>query len=416
MSDLFRRQVVENRRERLLGVVSLNTPVATWLVTGLFVLIGVGIVALLAFAPYDRSVRVIGRLVPEQGLVHVYALEAGVVEEVKVRQGDDVALGAPLVRINKERGLGDARGNTTAMLSEIDKQEDELKKRLELTVTRFKAEKAALETLRANLEKELEPLNQQRERQEQRTKLMSARFEQTTTLATRGIVSQEENQRRQDELLAQQQVSDELGRLLLSNEREISTIESRTGLLQSEEELALADIRAQLSSVRQRRVEAESQGHVVIESPLEGRVASVQARLGQTVVPESLQMILLPKDSKLEAELFVPTRAAGFIKSGQHVNLLYDAFPYQKFGAARGEVTQVSSAIINPNELNIGVKLEEPVYRVTVNINKQTIDAYRQVFQLQPGMTLKADIVVEEVILWEMLFEPLLAKFRKTYS
>jgi membrane fusion protein len=416
MSDLFRRQVVENRRERLLGVVSLNTPVATWLVTGLFVLIGVGIVALLAFAPYDRSVRVIGRLVPEQGLVHVYALEAGVVEEVKVRQGDDVALGAPLVRINKERGLTDARGNTTAMLAEIDKQEAELKKRLELTVTRFKAEKAALETLRANLEKELGPLKQQRERQEQRTELMSARFAQTTTLATRGIVSQEENQRRQDELLAQQQVSDELGRLLLSNEREISTIESRTGLLQSEEELALADIRAQLASVRQRRVEAESQGHVVIESPLEGRVASVQARLGQTVVPESLQMILLPKDSKLEAELFVPTRAAGFIKPGQHVNLLYDAFPYQKFGAARGEVTQVSSAIINPNELNIGVKLEEPVYRVTVNINKQTIDAYGQVFQLQPGMTLQADIVVEEVILWEMLFEPLLAKFRKTYS
>jgi membrane fusion protein len=155
---------------------------------------------------------------------------------------------------------------------------------------------------------------------------------------------------------------------------------------------------------------------VVIESPLEGRVASVQARLGQTVGSESLQMILLPKDSKLEAELFVPTRAAGFIKPGQHVNLLYDAFPYQKFGAARGEVTQVSSAIINPSELNIGVKLEEPVYRVTVNITKQTIDAYGQVFQLQPGMTLQADIVVEEVILWEMLFEPLLARFRKTYS
>src|SRR5688572_521019 len=320
MSDLFRRQVVENRRERLLGVVSLNTPVATWLVTGLFVLIGVGIVALLAFAPYDRSVRVIGRLVPEQGLVHVYALEAGVVEEVKVRQGDDVALGAPLVRINKERGLTDARGNTSAMLEEIDKQEAELNKRLELTVSRFKTEKAALVTLRANLAKELGPLKQQQERQVQRTELMSARFAQTTTLATRGIVSQEENQRRQDELLAQQQVSDELGRLLLSNEREISTIESRTGLLQSEEELALAGIRTQLAAVRQRRVVGESQSHVVIESPLEGRVASVQARLGQTVVPESLQMILLPKDSKLEAELFVPTRAAGFIKPGQHVN------------------------------------------------------------------------------------------------
>jgi membrane fusion protein len=416
MSDLFRRQVVENRRERLLGVVSLNTPVATWLFTGIFILIGVGIVALLAFAPYDRSVRVIGRLVPEQGLVHVYALEAGVVEEVKVREGDNVAAGSPLIRLNKERGLKDARGNTSAIIEEIDKQEAELTRRIELTQSRFKTEREALVRLRGNLQRELGPLKQQQDRQTQRTALMSARFAQTTTLAGRGIVSQEENQRRQDELLAQQQVSDEIGRLILANEREIGTIESRAGLLQSEEELALADIRAQLSGVRQRRVEAESQGHVVIDAPVTGRVASVQARLGQSVGPESLQMILLPKDSKLEAELFVPTRAAGFIRPGQHVNLLYDAFPYQKFGAARGEVKQVSSAIINPSDLNIGVRMEEPVYRVIVDVNKQTINAYGQVFYLQSGMTLQADIVVERVILWELLFEPLLARIRKTYS
>src|SRR5687767_12914415 len=160
MSDLFRRQVVENRRERLLGVVSLNTPVATWLFTGIFILIGVGIVALLAFAPYDRSVRVIGRLVPEQGLVHVYALEAGVVEEVKVREGDNVAAGSPLIRLNKERGLKDARGNTSAIIEEIDKQEAELTRRIELTQSRFKTEREALVRLRGNLQRELGPLKQ----------------------------------------------------------------------------------------------------------------------------------------------------------------------------------------------------------------------------------------------------------------
>jgi membrane fusion protein len=79
-------------------------------------------------------------------------------------------------------------------------------------------------------------------------------------------------------------------------------------------------------------------------------------------------------------------------------------------------VKQVSSAVINPSDLNIGVQMSDPVYRVIVGIDKQSIDAYGQVFHLQSGMTLQADIVAERVILWELLFEPLLARIRSSHS
>ena len=49
-------------------------------------------------------------------------------------------------------------------------------------------------------------------------------------------------------------------------------------------------------------------------------------------------MTLTPRGGALRAELYVPSRAIGFVKSGQRVRLLYDAFPYQKFGPAWGEV------------------------------------------------------------------------------
>jgi hypothetical protein len=46
----------------------------------------------------------------------------------------------------------------------------------------------------------------------------------------------------------------------------------------------------------------------------------------------------------LQAEIYIPSRAIGFVKPGQEVRLLYDAFPYQRFGAYRGRVVAASSS------------------------------------------------------------------------
>ena len=57
-------------------------------------------------------------------------------------------------------------------------------------------------------------------------------------------------------------------------------------------------------------------------------------------------MEIIPEDSVLEADLFVPARAIGFIEPGQDVRILYDAFPYQHFGSYHGHVTNVSQTIL----------------------------------------------------------------------
>jgi membrane fusion protein len=49
----------------------------------------------------------------------------------------------------------------------------------------------------------------------------------------------------------------------------------------------------------------------------------------------------------------------------------------------------------------------EPVYRVTVNLNKQTVTAYGNLMPLQPGMKLEADVLLERRRLVEWMFEPL---------
>ena len=51
----------------------------------------------------------------------------------------------------------------------------------------------------------------------------------------------------------------------------------------------------------------------------------------------------------------------------------------------------------------------EPSYRVTVDLERQTVTAYGSEVPLRPEMTLKANIIVDRRSLLEWLFDPLLS-------
>src|SRR5690606_12140661 len=127
-----------------------------------------------------------------------------------------------------------------------------------------------------------------------------------------------------------------------------------------------------------------------------GMVATLLAKRGQSVQAGQPLAILLPDDSRLEAELLVPSRAIGFIEEGDAVLLRYQAFPYQKFGHQQGRVARVSRSTINPTEAGgRGTDLArrgEPFYRVTVALAEQAVIAYGRAEALRPGMLLEADV------------------------
>lgn len=95
--------------------------------------------------------------------------------------------------------------------------------------------------------------------------------------------------------------------------------------------------------------------------------------------------------------------------SGQELRILYDAFPYQKFGAYRGHIISVSHAIVTGAETSGPIVLKEPVYRVTAALDREDIDAYGQKIALQPDMLLKADVLLERRSLMSWLLDPLLS-------
>lgn len=102
------------------------------------------------------------------------------------------------------------------------------------------------------------------------------------------------------------------------------------------------------------------------------------------------------------------------LNNGCHRAYALRSLGYQKFGFYRGTVRSISRAAINPAEFSSGVAgltslfgEGEPVYRIRVDLERQTVTAYGEAVPLQAGLAVEADIMLETRRLIEWVLDPL---------
>jgi membrane fusion protein len=125
------------------------------------------------------------------------------------------------------------------------------------------------------------------------------------------------------------------------------------------------------------------------------------------VSPSNVITSVVPAASKLEAVLYVPSTAMGFIKAGQHVRISYDAFPYQRFGQYEGTVRSVSQTDVPVQSGNSQDR--RAVFLVRVALSTDRIQAYGTDIALRPGHSLTADIELDRRRLYRWMLDPLFA-------
>lgn len=102
---------------------------------------------------------------------------------------------------------------------------------------------------------------------------------------------------------------------------------------------------------------------------------------------------------RLQAELMVPQSALALVSPGQSVKLLYDAFPYQRYGVRYGTVQSAT-----PTSISAGDGSE---FAVMADLTEQVVVVSGQARPLLPGMRGTARIVVGRRSLIGFAFEPL---------
>lgn len=413
MSDLFRKEAVTHATRRLAGEVVLASSVSSRILAGLLVAVVLGGAAFASTAYYARKETVVGWLTPQAGMIRLAARQGGIVSTVHVREGDTVTVGQPIATLTLSSALED--GDTlTALSRSLDVQGEAAEARAAATVATLAAEQRQLTDRRAALNREMSETRRNMALQEERLALARAEVVRAETIAAQGFLPRRELEARRSAELAVQQEASTLSARALTYEREIGEVDARLAAIPIDLRAARAEAASTRAGLDQQVTQNEAQGRYVVVATVAGRVAALPVDMGQTVAPGAAVAVLTAGDSALEAELYAPSRAAGFVREGQEVRLLYQAFPHQKFGTGEGVVTSVSRTVLAPAEIAIpGLQVQEPVFRVRVKLARDSVAAYGETVPLQPGMLLSADVVIDRRSLLEWLLDPLYAAGRR---
>jgi membrane fusion protein len=410
---LFRPEALSNRQRDWLGSIQLIRPVSMALLTGFVVVVAVAVAAYLTLGEYTRKARVSGYLVPDRGVIRLVAPQPATVIESHVAEGGAVRRGDVLfvLAVGQATLSGDTQAAVQSSLASRERSlQGAARQRGQLEQTQT----AALDTQVAQMRHELDAMAAETDLQRQRLALAQDALTQYESLRNDNFVSNAQVRAKAEDVLGVKAQLQSLERQRATRLREIATLQAQRSELPLRTQAAQGEIDRDLAALAQASAESEARQRIVVRAPQDGVVTGVLAAPGQTVTPAAALASLLPADAKLQAHLFAPSSAVGFVRANQTVQLRYQAFPYQKFGHQAGEVAQVSRSPLQAAEL-AGLPLPaavsangEPLYRITVTLNQQSVAAYGQPQALSPGMQLEADVLLDRRRLIEWLFEPVL--------
>jgi membrane fusion protein len=410
-SPLFRQQAIDFQRgQRQFGEIALLQPVSTKLLGWLLALVVTIAIVFLGFAQFSRKQTVSGFLVPLGGTVKVYPTREGVVTALHVKIGQHVKSGDPLFTVATPEFATDGEDVNAAKLAALKRQRGTLGQQIEAEQRNATAERERLTALATNTQSEIAGLQSQIELQSQRIQLADGLVASAKELLDKGYMSAFETRRREDSLLEQKQTLASLRRQIVEKQSKVAETRFSLKELPMATARKIQPLRDQLSDVEQRTAEFRGRSAYVVHASASGRISMLQVAAGQTVQPQRLQIEIIPDDSPLHAELLIPTRAAGFIRAGQSVRFLYDAFPYQNYGAYTGRIAELSQTVVTKSDAAGPIVPEEPVYKAQAVLDRSNVDANGQTVPLQAGMLLKAEIILDRRSLAMWILDPLLHK------
>lgn len=403
---LFRPEAVEAQRLQWLGAVQLVRPPSLAWVTAGVVCVALALLAFLTLAPYTRKATSHGVLVPDRGLIRLVPAAAGSVLERRVSEGQNVRAGDVLFVLALERPLLSADAQAAVRRS-LDDRRRSLAEAATVQQALAGTQRAALDRRLAALEGELAQLDLEAGLQQQRLAMAEQNLARLQSLQAEQFISPAQTQAKSEEVLALKAAAQGLQRQRAALLRERAELEGERRALPLLAGAAMGGLERDLAQANRDAAEQDAEQRLVVRAPQSGTVSTLLAEPGQSVSPASALATLVPEGAKLQAQLFAPSSAIGFVQPGQPVRLRFEAFPYQKFGQQTARVLQVSRTPLAASEL-AALALpatpagNEPLFRITVALEGEPVAP------LTAGMRLQADVLLEQRRLIEWLFEPLL--------
>ena len=350
IGDATNRWLAKNR-----SLVLRQTPV--WAQGMAAIVISLGSIAFIGSVIFkiDEVVTVQGQLQSIGGSLELKSPVGGKVAEVFFEDGEMVREGQLLLRFDTRKALDEQR--TLRQLIDLEE------KSLDASLSTIKSQQTMLETRLKVLEKKLE--TQSNIIKELESLVIEGGFQRITLLEKKDQVLEIQSQFT-GVLEQQNQLKTQSDRLKFESRKNISQMQNR--LLQAELQLQYQNVLA----------------------PADGVIFDPKVRPDGVLAAGETLLKLVPQ-SGLYAEVFVPNKDIGFVKTGQQTSVRVDAFPYTRYGELKGTVNQIGADALEPNSV-------QSFYRfpVKLKLSNYFLESQGTKIPLRSGMAVTANLKLRE--------------------
>lgn len=179
--------------------------------------------------------------------------------------------------------------------------------------------------------------------------------------------------------------------------------------LQSEVGRELADVRAKIAELSERKIGAEDQlRRVDIKAPLDGVVHQLAVHtIGGVVGAGDVLMLIVPDADDLSVEVRLPPERIDQVHAGQPAALRFSAFNQRSTPEVNGEVSRVSADLLTDQRTGMGY------YLARISIPATERRRLRQ--KLLPGMPVEAFIHTGDRTVLTYLTKPFTDQMRRAF-
>ncbi|WP_420970805.1 HlyD family type I secretion periplasmic adaptor subunit [Bradyrhizobium sp. B120] len=411
-----------------------------------------------SFGHVDIIATAQGKIVPTGRTKTIQPLETGTVSAIHVRDGDQVAAGQILIELDRTVTQAEQRRvSQDLILAELDVARlgalrdnfDRLDGVREIAAPAGASERdltrtrAAMQAQAAEQTAKMASISHQIEQKRAEADSIAATIakidaslplvEQTAKIRRDAMQIQYGNQiaylDAQARMLDQQNERVVQSRKLVEIEAARQALEQQLGQTKSGFERQvlsdLSDAQKKAEEFAQDLVKAERKmNEQVLRSPIDGTVQQLALHtIGGVVTPAQQLMIIVPADSRLEAEAMIPNRDIGFVTAGQSAEVKIDTFNFTRYGLLQGKVVSVSQDAIvkdKPADPSGATKKggalsesSEPdgqqlVYSARIALDGTKMQIDDRLVSLAPGMAVTVEIKTGTRRIIEYLMSPVL--------
>lgn len=370
--------------------------------------LAIAVAALVAWAQHaiiDESTRASGTVIASSRVQVIQSVDGGVLEQLRVREGDRVRKGEVLAVFDETR--------TRASLQETEAKRTSQR----ATMARLEAELGDAEPRFApELAKRFPAVVQVQEQlYRERRKALTAELESLADVAR----------------LARNELGMVERLVATGDASQVELLRARKAVTEAESALAnrknkyIQDVSTELAKVREDYEQVEQQvtqkrqqlANAVVSSPASGIVKNVKfTTLGGVLRAGDELLQVVPVDDQMIVEAKVLPRDIALIRPGLPATIKFDAYDYTVFGIVDGEVTYVSADTMR-DESQRSDSSAATYYRVHVRTTTAgPLTRTGRRIEVLPGMTAQVDIRTGQRTLLAYLLKPVTKTLTEAFT